>query len=409
MIVSEEYEKGNIPKNKEIYDSFLIANNKLKRCEKILCSISGGSDSDIMLDLFCRIDKSKVIFVFFDTGLEYQATKDHLKELEEKYGIKIVWIKAKKPIPTTCREYGQPFISKQISEWIERLQRHNFKWEDKSFDELYEEYPDCKAALRWWCNEFGGEGIFNISRNKGLKEFMILNPPKFKISPKCCKYAKKDPVHDFIKQESKKEKHFDLNCYGVRKAEGGARSTAYKNCFTDNSKNEGIDEYRPIFWYKNNTKRIYEEHFKVKHSKCYSKYGLKRTGCCGCPFSKDFEEELKVMYKYEPKLFKAVTNIFKDSYEYTRKYKEFVNENFKDKDILEGQVSMFNSKSKENFYLGEQFLNDCSNVIATIIKIDKESILVGQTMGGEKLSNLKLDFDWLSCLIKDGTLKRLSL
>ena len=40
----------------------------------------------------------------------------------------------------------------QVSEWIERLQRHNFQWEDKSFDELYKEYPKCKVALQWWCN-----------------------------------------------------------------------------------------------------------------------------------------------------------------------------------------------------------------------------------------------------------------
>lgn len=60
------------------------------------------------------------------------------------------------------------------------------------------------------------------------------------------------------------------------------------------------------------------------HSKCYTEYGLKRTGCVGCPYGRDFENELEVVQKYEPKLYKAVCNIFKDSYEYTRKYKAFV-------------------------------------------------------------------------------------
>ncbi|NFI05946.1 phosphoadenosine phosphosulfate reductase [Clostridium botulinum] len=335
MNILNEYDKGNIPRNKEIFESFLVANNKLKSCNYIICSISGGSDSDIMMDLFCRIDKDKVKFVFFDTGLEYKATKDHLNELQDKYDIEIEWIRAKKPIPITCRDYGQPFLSKQVSEWIERLQRNNFTWKDKSFDELYEEYPKCKAALRWWCNEWGEGSKFNISYNKSLKEFMVLNPPKFKISPKCCKFAKKEPVHDYIKNNN-----FDLNCYGVRKAEGGARSTAYKNCFTDNSEKEDVNEYRPIFWYKDETKRIYEEHFNVNHSRCYSEYGLKRTGCAGCPFNKEFEEELKIIQNYEPKLFKAVNNIFKDSYEYTRQYKGFVKENFKNVNKeIDGQLS----------------------------------------------------------------------
>lgn len=341
MEVLDEYDKGNIPHNKSIFDSFLVADSKFKKYENIICSISGGSDSDIMLDIFCKIDKSKVTFVFFDTGLEYQATKDHLQALENKYGIEIVWIKAKKPIPTTCRKYGQPFISKQVSEWIERLQRHNFKWEDKSFEELYEEYPDCKAALRWWCNEWGEDSKFNISYNKGLKEFMMSNKPKFKISPKCCKYAKKDPVHDFIKQEAKKKNYFDLNCYGVRKAEGGARSSAYPNCFTNNEAKGDIDEYRPIFWYKDFTKKVYESFFDIEHSKCYSEYGLTRTGCAGCPFNQDFEEELNIIQDHEPKLFNAVNNIFKESYEYTRAYRKFVKENFKNvSEEVEGQMSI---------------------------------------------------------------------
>lgn len=336
MNILNEYEKGNIPKNKEIFDSFLVTDSKVKSYKSIVCSVSGGSDSDLMIDLFARLDKDKkVTFIFFNTGLEYQATKDHLKYLEDKYGIEIIEKNAKKPIPITCREYGQPFISKQVSEWIERLQKHNFKWEDKSFEELYKEYPDCKAALRWWCNEWGEKSKFNISYNKGLKEFMIVNHPKFKISPKCCKYAKKDIIHDFIEQND-----FDLNCYGVRKAEKGARSSAYKNCFTNNATNEDIDEYRPIFWYKDFTKKVYESFFGIEHSKCYTEYGLKRTGCAGCPYNQDFEEELKVIGKHESKLFKAVNNIFGESYKYTREYRKFVKENFSTNKEIEGQMSI---------------------------------------------------------------------
>lgn len=320
MDLLEEYDRGNIPCNEEIFKSFLVTNKKIQDYKNIAVSISGGSDSDILLDLVYRLSKGNIRYVFFDTGLEYKATKEHLKDLEEKYGVEIEVIKSIKPIPITCRDYGQPFLSKQVSEYIERLQKHNFKWEDKTFDELIKEYPRCKVSLKWWCNEWGENSKFNINRNKGLKEFMILNPPKFKISNKCCKYAKKDPVHKFVGDNK-----FDLNCYGVRKAEGGSRSAAYKNCFSDNSEKNRVDEYRPIFWYKDETKKVYEKHFDVTHSKCYTEYGLKRTGCAGCPYGKDFEEELKIIQEHEPNLYKAVCNIFKDSYEYTRKYNEFKN------------------------------------------------------------------------------------
>ena len=153
MNLLEEYDRGNIPNNQEIFKSFLVTNKKLLDYKNVIVSISGGSDSDIMLDLIYRLSNSNVRYVFFDTGLEYKATKEHLKFLEEKYGIEIEVIKAKKPIPITCRDYGQPFLSKQISEYIERLQRHNFKWEDKPFEELIKEYPNCKVALKWWCNK----------------------------------------------------------------------------------------------------------------------------------------------------------------------------------------------------------------------------------------------------------------
>ena len=103
--------------------------------------------------------------------------------------------------------------------------------------------------------------------------------------------------------------------------EGGVRATSYKSCFSEGD--NGCDNYRPIFWYKDSDKKEYEEYYEVIHSKCYTEYGLPRTGCAGCPFGRNFENELKIIQEYEPKLYKAVTNIFKDSYEYTRKYYEF--------------------------------------------------------------------------------------
>lgn len=314
--------------NYAIFDSYVLASAKIDIYSIPVVSISGGSDSDIMLDIIARLDEEKKVkYIFFDTGIEYQATKNHLDCLENKYGITIERIRAKTPVPLGCRRYGLPFWSKYVSEQIERLQRHNFKWEDKPFNELIKEYPKCKAALRWWCNAFaekaGKDGKllkskFNINYIRGLKEFMTAYPPTFKISNKCCNGAKKDNAKDFLKKNEA-----DLNMVGIRKAEGGARATAYKSCFDTAKEGQTWDNFRPIFWYSENDKEYYEHYFKVTHSECYSKYGLKRTGCAGCPFGKDFENELKIIEKYEPKLYKAVNNIFGESYEYTRRFLEF--------------------------------------------------------------------------------------
>ena len=307
------------PLDETIFKAFLKAENKLAEYDNILCSVSGGADSDIVVDILEKIGtRGKVTYVFFNTGLEYQATKKHIKALEEKYGIKIKEARAIKPVPLCVKKYGVPFLSKQVSEFMERLQRYDFKWEDKPFNELYAKYPKCKAALRWWCNEFDGKGKFNISRNTWLKEFIIENPPDFPISNKCCHYAKKQ-----VAQREKDAGNYTLSITGVRKAEGGARATAYKSCFTPIDDRHDIAEFRPIFWFKNENKKVYEEHYEITHSECYTLWGLPRTGCSGCPFAKDFEAELEAVKKYEPKLYKAMINTFGKSYEYTRKYKEF--------------------------------------------------------------------------------------
>lgn len=310
-------------KDEEILKSYVkgysIINNR--GYNNILCSISGGSDSDVMLDLISRVDfNKKVKYIWFNTGLEYQATKDHLDYLEQKYNIKIERERAIKPIPLTCKEYGQPFLSKFVSEQIGRLQKHGFKFIDLPYEELILLYPKCVSALKWWCNVYetkAGNSCFNISRNKFLKEFLIANPPNFKISSKCCSYAKKN-----VGKNAEKKYKADLQIIGVRQAEGGIRSVVYKNCYS--LSDNGVDNYRPLFWYKNDTKERYENAFDIIHSACYTKYGFPRTGCCCCPYGRNLENELEITRIYEPNLYKAVCNVFKDSYAYTRKYREFV-------------------------------------------------------------------------------------
>ena len=83
--------------------------------------------------------------------------------------------------------------------------------------------------------------------------------------------------------------------------------------------------------------------FDITHSDCYTKYGFTRTGCVGCPYNKNLFEDLEVTKKYEPNLYKACNKVFKDTYEYTKKYREFCKEmkakQKSDKIQLSGQVS----------------------------------------------------------------------
>ena len=77
--------------NYTIYTSMCKAQRILMKSYDPICSISGGSDSDLVLDLIHKVDEDgKVIYYWIDTGLEYTATKEHLNYLEQKYGIERV-------------------------------------------------------------------------------------------------------------------------------------------------------------------------------------------------------------------------------------------------------------------------------------------------------------------------------
>lgn len=295
-----------------IYKALCKTQRVLNSYSNVTVAVSGGSDSDIMLALINEIkhDLTPTInYMYFDTGLEYAATKEHIKYLMDRYNINIIKYNAEIPIPTAVKIHGVPFISKRVSDYISRLQKYNFEWSADNFESLYKKYPKCKAALRWFTNEFGDNSRFNIAYNKGLREFLINNPPKFKISNMCCTCAKKKTAHTAMNDIQS-----ELSIQGLRKYEGGVRNLI-TNCW---NKDDGV--FYPLLWFREIDKNIVENRLKVKHSKCYTEYGLKRTGCAGCPFNRYIKDELQIIEKYEPKLLTACYNVFGNSYLYTNHY-----------------------------------------------------------------------------------------
>ena len=308
-----------------IFDGLIKAKSVLNSHNNIMVSVSGGADSDNMIDIVehlrPRDDKHRVTYVWFDTGVEMDATKRHLVYLENKYGITILRERGETQVAGAVRNVGYPFYSKKFSEYIGRLQKHNFQWEDEPFDVLLKKYPNCKAALRWWCNNWKDEPHkplqSEIASAKYLKEFMIENPPTFSISNRCCNESKKK-----VGDATYKKYNFDIQLIGIRKAEGGARSTSIKSCMADGKHGK---QYYPLFWWKAEDKTAFENTYDITHSDAYTVYGCKRTGCAGCPFAGRYSKELAMLHQYEPKLANAVEHIFAPAYEYANKYQEYKN------------------------------------------------------------------------------------
>lgn len=133
----------------------------LTQYPKAICSYSGGSDSDILIDLIERtrkiFDLPPVKYVFFNTGLEMQATKDHVKAMAEKYGVTIEEHRPKVNIINATRKHGVPFVSKimsaGLSEWQKKgiplsIAQEYEEAEDKAAKrkELKERYPSVKVS-----------------------------------------------------------------------------------------------------------------------------------------------------------------------------------------------------------------------------------------------------------------------
>lgn len=300
------------PKNKVVREALIKTHDHISRAArnagKILVSVSGGSDSDIILDFFERIGypDGLVYYAWYDTGLEYEATKRHLRYLEERYGVTIHRHRGTLTVAQAVKRYGAPFRSKKDSQYIGYLQRHDFGWEEICNNGY-------KADEYWW----NGNGRISVGHSLGLKEFMIANPPEFRISDQCCYHTKK-------KTSAKVEKEIGatLVCMGMRKAEGGVRSVVLDSCFSE-ATNKRVARFYPIFWFSDEDKQEYKEYFGIAYSDCYEKWGFKRTGCACCPFASNFEEELAIVKVEEPKLYAAANKIFGESYEYSRRFREF--------------------------------------------------------------------------------------
>ena len=310
----------------------------LRAHPKAICSYSGGADSDIMIDLVERtralFELPPVQYVFFDTGLEMRATREHVKATAEKYGVDIMTAKPKINIVKAARTCGIPFVSKIMSSGLEQWQKKGVplsiadeyeQAEDKAAKrkELKERYPNCEQVINFLCccNAAGEprphiQLVINSSRY--MRDFIAEYPPDFQISAKCCDYCKKQLAH-------RVQKGYELIITGERRDEGGMRSVPKKDstamCFTETA--DGQFRLRPLYYVSDKDKAWYKDHYGIRYSDAYEVYGLKRTGCCGCPISYRAADDLEIIGKYEPNIKKAAWNIFGKSYEYRAKYNEY--------------------------------------------------------------------------------------
>lgn len=334
-----EYADYDAPEKFSAIQSIIM--QRLREHPKAICSYSGGADSDILIDMIeeARMilpSLPKVKYVFFNTGLEMKATKDHVKEIAEKYNVEIETVRPKINIVLATRKHGQPFVSKIMSTGLEEWQKKKVPLsihdeyiaaEDKQAkrQELRERYPHCESVINFLCCcNAKGEPRPNIqlviNSSKYMLDFIRDCPPDFRISAKCCDYCKKQIAH-------KVQEGYEMVITGERRDEGGMRSVPRSGeanstmCFTETA--DGSYRLRPLYYVTDKDKAWYKSVHGIRYSDAYEVYGMKRTGCCGCPISYRATDDLDLIRPYEPNLVKAAWKVFGDSYRYRAKYNAY--------------------------------------------------------------------------------------
>ena len=263
-------------------------------------SFSGGKDSTILHHLLdMALPNNRIPRVFIDTGIEFNMIREFVMGLA-KDDDRFVILKPTRPIIQTLEKYGYPFKSKQHSHNL-AVYQNNMKETKSIRTYLYDEPTTNGKHTMFTCP----------------KELRYQFTPEFKIkcSDKCCLKLKKEPAHKWQKANNR-----TITITGMRKSEGGNR-IQLNNCILTDSKGQ-VQKFHPLVKVDDEWENwfIERERERVALAPLYCQpYNFKRTGCKGCPFALDLQEQLEIMERYLPNERKQCEMIWKPIYaEYRR-------------------------------------------------------------------------------------------
>ena len=267
-------------------------------------SFSGGKDSTVVHHLVdMAIPGNRIPRVFSNTGIEYLAIVEFVKELAKK-DDRFQIITPTKNIKSTLEEKGYPFKSKLFSETFHTYMGHKKEiWE--VMDHI-EKNPDLK---------FDYEYIHNLPKNTkyvikeyyGLRErdraeiyqwhggcpqsLRVMFREDHNISDKCCLEMKEKPLDRWQKEHGKKHR-----ILGLMQAEGGRRHDTKCKAFKGDSLS-----FHPLAVMTKEWEEWFIKEYNIQLCKLYYEpFNFERTGCKGCPFNPNLQDDLTTMERYFP-------------------------------------------------------------------------------------------------------------
>lgn len=261
---------------------------------KAYISFSGGKDSMVLSALIdLALPDNKIPRVFINTGIEYKAIVDFVKELgrrEQRLAIIQPFLNIKQTLET----YGYPLKSKEHSMKLAVYQRSGL-----------------------------GKTVLNYIGQGDKKEYLCPEKlryqftPEFtlKVSDKCCFKLKKEPAEKWAKEHNR-----PITITGIRKGEHGLRQSISGCAIFYDKECKELHKFHPLFVVDEKWVDEFVETYNVELCKLYySPYNFKRTGCKGCGFSLDLQKQLDTMEVLMPEEKKQCEIIWKPVYDEYRK------------------------------------------------------------------------------------------
>ena len=237
-------------------------------------SFSGGKDSTIVHYLLDQaLPNNRIPRVFIDTGIEYQMIRDFVLELA-KNDERFIILKPSVPVIPMLKKYGYPFKSKQHS--------HNL---------MVYQHSGVGLSVKRYLGIIESNTKFRCPK---MLEYQFTPEFTLKCSDNCCRKMKKEPIHKWEKQN-----HRTIAITGMRNSEGGERASIKGCILTD--KDGQLKKFHPLIKVNDEWEKWIVEEKNIQLAKVYyPPYNFKRTGCLGCPFSLNLQEQLEVMELYMP-------------------------------------------------------------------------------------------------------------
>lgn len=259
-------------------------------------SFSGGKDSVVLSHLIdLALPNNNIPRLYLNTGIEYNDIVKFVKEIAEK-DKRFIILNSGINIKEMLKEYGYPFKSKQHSANLDMYYRHR---NDKEYIRSLQRYLGIvESTTKFRCP-------------KSLL-YQFTNEFKLHCSDKCCFKLKKEPAHKWALENNK-----SITLTGMRKSEGGQRASI--GCIVTDKDNKLV-KFHPLLVVSDEFEQEMIKNESLQLCKLYyPPFNFDRTGCKGCPFSLDLQEQLDKMEKLLPNEKKQCEMLWAPVYQEYRK------------------------------------------------------------------------------------------